>query len=173
MKNTGLSLRALEPSDADFLYEAESDPAASRWSDYPAPLSREQLLQYALSYDADPFRAGQLRLILDFAGTPIGIIDLFNISPRHLRAETGIYIIPACRCKGLSTRALNLLKEYSLRRLGLHQLSATVAEQNESAIRAYSSAGFKTIGRLPDWLRIPSSETSPFSSSLLLSIILE
>lgn len=172
MGNTELTLRAIEPSDVDFLFEAESDPDASRWSDYVAPLSREQLLQYALSYDADPFRAGQLRMILDLDGSPIGIVDLFFISPRHLRADTGIYILPSARGKGLASKALLLLKQYALQRLGLHQLNATVAEQNTPSLRAYASAGFQTIGQIPDWFRI-SSDTSPFSSALLLSSILD
>ncbi|MDE5849776.1 MAG: GNAT family N-acetyltransferase, partial [Muribaculaceae bacterium] len=57
-----LRLRALEPEDADMMYDAESDEAAWRYSDYLAPMSLELLREYALTYDADPFRSGQLRL---------------------------------------------------------------------------------------------------------------
>ena len=59
-----LHLRALEPSDADFMYEVENDAQAWRYSDTIAPLSRKILRDYALTYDADPFTAGQLRLII-------------------------------------------------------------------------------------------------------------
>lgn len=161
-------LRALEPEDADMMFAAESDDSAWRWSDYIAPLSREMLRQYALTYDADPFRAGQLRLIIDLNGEAAGIIDLFAISPRHLRADTGIFILPAFRGKGLATQALLLLKEYSLQRLGLHQLTATVAEQNEAALSIYEKAGFEKIGKLPDWLRTNDG----YISATLLSCIL-
>ena len=70
MENRKLRLRALEPEDAEMMYEAESDPAAWRYSDYLAPMSREMLREYALTYDADPLRSGQLRLIIGQSSYP-------------------------------------------------------------------------------------------------------
>lgn len=150
-----LRLRAVEPEDADMMYAAESDVAAWSYSDYLAPLSREQLRQYALTYDADPLRSGQLRLIIEADGHPAGILDLFDISPRHLRADTGIYILPDFRRKGIGVKALNLLKDYCRVRLGLHQLTASVAESNPEALRCYEKADFTQTGIRPDWLRTP------------------
>lgn len=151
--NYNLKLRAVEPEDARKMFEAESDPDAWRYSDYIAPLSMEQLNRYALTYDADPFGAGQLRLILEADGETAGIIDLFDISARHLRADTGIYIFPHFRGKGIGTNALRLLIEYCRDRLALHQLTATVSELNDGAMRCYSKAGFTKSGSRPDWLR--------------------
>ena len=153
MENGELRLRALEPEDAEMMYEAESDPAAWRYSDYLAPMSREMLREYALTYDADPMRSGQLRLIIDKDGTAIGMLDLFDISPRHLRADTGIYILPDYRWGGIGVKALQLAKDYCRSRLGLHQLTASVAQQNTAARRCYEKAGFQTSGTRPDWLR--------------------
>ncbi|MDE6637257.1 MAG: GNAT family N-acetyltransferase [Muribaculaceae bacterium] len=148
-----LNLRALEPEDADMMYQAENDEAAWIYSDYLAPLSLELLRQYALTYDADPFRSGQLRLIIDVDGSASGILDLFDISPRHLRAETGIYILPQFRGKGIATEALNAAKDYASNRLGLHQLTASISEQNQEALKTYKKAGFQITGSRPDWLR--------------------
>ena len=153
MENRKLRLRALEPEDAEMMYEAESDPAAWRYSDYLAPMSREMLREYALTYDADPLRSGQLRLIIDMEGTAAGLLDLFDISPRHMRADTGIYLLPAFRGMGLGVKALELAKDYCRARLGLHQLTAGVAQQNTAARRCYEKAGFHTTGTRPDWLR--------------------
>lgn len=163
-----IKIRAIEPEDADMMFEAESDESAWKYSDYLAPLSREMLRHYALTYDADPFRCGQLRLIIDCDGMPAGIVDLFDISPRHLRADTGIYIFPSFRNKGVATEALLQLKDFSLKRLGLHQLTATVAEGNDEAIRTYQKAGFTLTGTRRDWLRTPDG----YTSVLLLSLIL-
>lgn len=166
--NYELRIRPVEPEDADMMFDAESDPAAWRYSDYLAPMSLEMLRQYALTYDADPYRSGQLRLIIDSDGKKAGIIDLFDISPRHLRADTGIYLLPAFRRKGLGTRALLLLKEYSMERLGLHQLTASVAERNTAALRCYMKAGFSSTGSRTDWIRTPYG----FDDVILLSSIL-
>lgn len=151
-----LTLRALEPEDADFMYEAELDPSAWEYSDYLAPLSREQLRQYALTYDANPFTAGQLRLIAVSDDTPVGIVDLFDISPRHLRAETGIFILPSLRGKGIGAEILRQTIKYARNRLALHQLTATIADSNQAALKCYEKAGFRVIATHPDWLRTHS-----------------
>ena len=164
-----IGLRAIEPEDADFMYEVESDPDAWKYSGYVAPLSRELLRQYALTYDADPFRCGQLRLIIEADGVAIGIADLFEISARHLRAESGIYILPAHRRMGYGAEALRALTDYSAGRLGLHQLTATVSEMNIAARDCYLKAGFIQTGMRVDWVRT----TSGYESALLLSFCSE
>ncbi len=150
-----LKLRALEPEDAEMMFVAESDEAAWKYSDYLAPLSRELLRHYALTYDADPFRSGQLRLIIDIDSTPVGILDLFDISPRHLRADTGIYILPEFRGKGIAAKALEAAKELCKKRLGLHQLTASIARSNSNAMKCFGKAGFSSTGIRKDWLRTP------------------
>lgn len=166
--NYELKLRAVEPEDADMMYEAESDEAAWAYSDYLAPLSRELLRQYALTYDADPLRSGQLRLIIENENTPVGILDIFDISSRHLRADTGIYLLPDYRRKGLGVRSLELAKEYCRKRLGLHQLSATIAQSNATAKHCYEKAGFRPTGIRPDWLRTSDG----YQSATILSSLL-
>lgn len=163
-----VSLRALEPEDADMMYQAENDESAWLYSDYVAPLSLEQLRQYALTYDADPFRSGQLRLIIDIDGIAVGILDLFDISPRHLRADTGIYVFPQFRGKGIATEALKAAKDYASNRLGLHQLNASISEHNPEALKSYKKAGFQITGSRPDWLRTPNG----YQSINILSSIL-
>lgn len=166
--NSELLLRAVEPEDADLMFDAESDEAAWKYSDYLAPFSHELLRQYALTYDADPVRSGQLRLIIDIDGIPAGIIDLFDISARHLRAETGIYILPDFRGKGIASEALEKVKNFCRLRLGLHQLTATVADSNISALKAYKKANFLPTGTRPDWIRTPEG----YESATLLSTII-
>ncbi len=163
-----ISLRAIEPEDTDMMYAAESDEAAWKYSDYLAPLSRELLRQYTLTYDADPFRSGQVRLIIEKEGLPVGILDLFDISPRHLRADTGIYILPDFRGKGIAKAALEEAKTFSKVRLGLHQLTATVAESNTPALQAFQKSGFSPTGSRPAWLRTPTG----YESAILFSSIL-
>ena len=146
-------LRAIEPEDADFMYAVEKDPAAWRYSDYVAPLSRELLRQYALTYDADPLHSRQLRMIAEIENIPVGIADLFDISPRHLRADTGIYILPEFRGKGVGVSALKALGDFCAQRLGLHQITASVSKLNAEALRCYHKAGFIETGIRPQWWR--------------------
>lgn len=152
-----LHLRALEPSDADFMYEVENDAEAWRYSDTVAPLSRSALRNYALNYDADPFSAGQIRLIITEEGNnrPVGIIDLYEVSHRHLRAFIGIYICDKFRFQGYAAEAIKLIEEYSRNTLHLHQLGAKIEYGHSNAIKLFSSLGYKCCGRLEEWLSAP------------------
>ena len=157
-----LHLRALEPGDADFMYEVENDAEAWRYSDTVAPLSRRILREYALNYDADPFSAGQLRLIITEEGnnTPVGIVDLYEVSQRHLRAFIGIYIGKDFRGKGYAEEALKLIEEYAHNTLHLHQLGAKIEENHTRAVKRFSELGFKCSGKLEDWLSAPNGQYS-------------
>ena len=155
-----LHLRALEPSDADFMYEVENDAQAWRYSDTIAPLSRKILRDYALTYDADPFTAGQLRLIITEQGSnrPVGIIDLYEVSQRHLRAFIGIYICKDYRGKGFADEAIQLLEEYAHNNLHLHQLGAKVEESHSTAEKLFINRGYSLKGTLTDWLSTPDGK---------------
>ncbi|MDE6095811.1 MAG: GNAT family N-acetyltransferase [Muribaculaceae bacterium] len=157
-----LHLRALEPGDADFMFEVENDAEAWRYSDTIAPLSRRILRDYALNYDADPFSAGQLRLIITEEGNnmPVGIVDLYELSQRHLRAFIGIYICSDFRRKGYAEETLHLIEEYARNTLHLHQLGAKIEENHSTAVRCFENLGYKLSGRLEEWLSAPNGKYS-------------
>lgn len=155
-----LHLRALEPSDADFMYEVENDAEAWRYSDTVAPLSRKLLRDYALTYDADPFNAGQLRLIITEEGNniPVGIADLYTISQRHQRAFVGIYICRDFRGRGYAGETLDLLEDYAHNSLHLHQLGAKVEDTHTVAHKIFESRGYVLKGKLDEWLSMPDGQ---------------
>lgn len=155
-----LHLRALEPSDADFMYEVENDAQAWRYSDTIAPLSRRILRDYALTYDADPFTAGQLRLIITEEGTknPVGIVDLYEVSQRHQRAFIGIYICKDYRGKGYADETIKLIEDYAHNNLHLHQLGAKVEDSHIKAEQLFRNRGYELKGNLDEWLSTPDGQ---------------
>lgn len=155
-----LHLRALEPSDADFMYEVENDADAWRYSDTIAPLSRRILRDYALTYDADPFTAGQLRLIImeEKSKTPVGIVDLYDVSQRHQRAFIGIYICKDFRGKGYADETIKLIEDYAHNSLHLHQLGAKVEEGHAKAEKLFLNREYELLGNLKDWLSSPDGK---------------
>ena len=58
-----IALRAVEPSDLDFIFWAENDTQAWSASATVAPMSRFMIQQYIDSYRADLYQDRQLRLI--------------------------------------------------------------------------------------------------------------
>lgn len=150
-----IELRAVEPEDVEFMFECEADPQAARWSDYSAPMSRQQLLDYALSYDANPFSAGQLRLIaVNKEGQRIGILDLYDISQRDCKAYVGITIHPEFRGKGYSRKCLYALESFSFSRLGIKSLIAKISKANTIVNNLFVACGYRIVAILPKWHKI-------------------
>lgn len=160
--NMGLSgsvrLRALEPSDTDCLYLWENNPELWPYGSVRAPMSRHQIWEYTTGYDANPFAAGQLRLIIeltdsDSKATPCGIIDLYDIDPMNSRAMVGIMVTERHRRTGVASRAVSLLSDYCRDILGLATIAAEVPADNTPSAALFQTTGFEEVGRRPSWYR--------------------
>ena len=79
---------------------------------------------------------------------PIGNTGLHNVDHKHRTAEFGIMIGEKdCWDKGYGTEVARLMLDYGFTGLGLHNIFLRAYGYNERAIRAYSRAGFRLIGR--------------------------
>jgi diamine N-acetyltransferase len=151
----GISLRAVEPDDAAMMLYVENDSDAWQSSDTLAPYSYESLRNYALTYNNDPFEAGQLRLIaVNNENSCVGVVDIYDISVRDSRAAVGIYILDKYRRHQYGCDALMALDRYAAITLGLTQLYAYIACENRASIALFEKAGFKCSGVLKKWKRI-------------------
>ena len=88
--------------------------------------------------------------------TSVGFIDLTNFSPRHQRAEVGICLLPEYQQKRIGTEALRLMEDYAAQMLHIHQLYAYINPANEISTRLFSSAGYRLVGTLRDWVKTSS-----------------
>ena len=79
---------------------------------------------------------------------PIGSLGLHQVDHYNRTAIFGILIGEKdCWGKGYGTEATRLLLDYAFTGLGLHNVMLNVFASNERAIRAYTRAGFREIGR--------------------------
>ncbi len=172
MLSSGIvTLRAVEPSDAEFMYDMENDPECWRYGETIAPLSRHIIRDYALNYDADPISARQLRLIIIDSSTqaPVGAVDLYDIDPVNRRAFIGIYILASHRNKGYASAAVGLVADYAYHSLHLRLLAVRVEHTNFISLRLFESLGFVRRGLIPDWFSLPDGS---YSDLILLSRLL-
>jgi diamine N-acetyltransferase len=153
--NSPIRLRALEPDDLDFLYQLENDPDIWGVSDTLVPVSRHALREYLAHAAADLYVVRQLRLVVitENDARAVGVVDLFDFDPLHLRAGVGITILGSERRHGYARQALELLKIYARNTLRIHQLYATVGEDNQPSVKLFEAAGFRRVGLRHDWLR--------------------
>ncbi len=154
LHNQTLSLRALEPTDLDWLYDLENDTALWLPTNTPAPFSRQILYDYLQQYTGDIYTTRQLRLAIEITAdnTPVGTVDLFDLDPLNNRAEAGLYISPEHRGKGYGQAAIQLLCEYAERHLGLAQVYAFIATGNAACLAAFEACGFTRAGVLRHWI---------------------
>lgn len=146
-------LRAMELEDLDLMYSIENDRGLWNVGATNVPYSRQALHKFISSTTYDIYADKQVRLIMtnqddDF----IGIIDLYDFDPQHLRAELGIVVREQYRYQGYGIAAVEELIAYSRSVLHLHQLYAIVSVDNTYCVKLLTHAGFEHGAELKDWL---------------------
>ena len=170
LKNDLVTLRALEPTDLDTLFQWENDTALWVVSDTVAPYSREALWNYLQQYTGDIYAQRQLRLMVTLTedGTPVGTVDFLNFDPLNNRAELGLFIAAEQRGKGLGRQALELLTTYAREHLGLRQIYVFIALDNEVCLTLFEDYGYRRAGVLQSWVK----RGSTYRDVALLQMIL-
>lgn len=153
-----IRLRPLDERDADFIISLENDEEMWAFGDTRAPYPESVIRDYVVTYDPDPLRAGQLRLVIEnrATGEAVGTLDLTDIDSRALTCCIGIAIASQWRRKGIAHEALEAAGNYCSRWLGITNLRADIASCNEAALALFSKAGFKEAGTLRRWRSIGS-----------------
>ena len=148
-----IHLRALEPSDLDFLYELENNTDIWEISGTTTPYSKHVLKQYLDNAHRDIYDVKQLRLCIATTDKVVGFIDLFDFDPQNKRAGVGIVVLEHMdRNKGIGAEALSLLCDYVFKVLGLRQLYANVMEENLASLHLFKKMGFIAVGLKKDWI---------------------
>lgn len=116
---------ALRPTSPE-LYEAQQEKEGKEWQAHRT--------QFAI------YERATLR--------PIGITEWRHIDPARRTADYGIMIgEKTCWSKGYGTETTRLMLAYAFTVLNLHSVLLTTYSYNERALRAYTRAGFREIGR--------------------------
>lgn len=160
LENNIVKLRAPEQSDIDLLYVWENNMEIWKVSNTLTPFSRFVLKKYIETAHLDIWETKQLRLIIEAKDqsslmfSPVGLVDLFDFDPFHLRAGIGILIANAeYRQKGYATEVLKLIIKYSFETLQLHQLYCNISSENVISLQLFQNAGFDIIGTKKGWLK--------------------
>ncbi len=146
-------LRALEPSDLEFLFTTENNEAFWEVSNTQIPFSKHILKKYIENAHQDIYAAKQYRFVIcDTKNVPVGMIDLFDFNPQHLRVGVGILILPEFQKNGYGSEALELVINYSFTHLNVHQIYANITSNNQKSIRLFENRNFKKVGEKIDWI---------------------
>ena len=170
LESEKIRLRALEPEDVETLYLWENDTAVWGVSHTLLPFSRHILRQFIEEQSKDIYQTGQTRFVMEARedNRAIGVIDLFDFDPYHLRAGIGILVYEkADRRKGYAVEALKLLVRYGFEILRLHQLYGNIPASNEASLRLFEGCEFVRCGQKRDWLRLESGWEDEYTYQLV------
>ncbi|UYW01431.1 GNAT family N-acetyltransferase [Flavobacterium agricola] len=153
LKNDVVYLRALEPTDLNFLYQVENNTNLWHVSGTQAPYSKYILEQYLQNATQDIYQAQQLRLAICTANHElVGLLDLFDFSPQNSRAGVGIVIAEnKFKQQGYAKNALQLLIQYCFTVLNLNQLYANIEQDNTASLALFKAVNFELVGIKKQW----------------------
>lgn len=153
LKGENISLRALEPSDAELLYQWENNHNLWEVSNTQTPFSKAVLDEFVNTAYQDIYTNKQLRLMVCKSDTKetVGIIDLFEFDPQHARTGVGIYINEQYRGNGFAAECIELIKFYAFNTLHLKQIYVHVNQSNSSSLALFEKSGFEKSGLKKSW----------------------
>ena len=153
LKTKNIYLRAVEPKDADVLYEWENDRSIWVVSNTQIPFSKFVLEEFSNSSHQDIYTNKQLRLMVNEteSGKTVGCIDIFEFDPQHARAGVGIYIHKDFREKGLASECLQLIIDYAFKTLHLKQIYSHINASNQASLNLFIKNGFEKTALKKSW----------------------
>jgi aminoglycoside 6'-N-acetyltransferase len=96
---------------------------------------------------------------VELEGEVIGLVQYHEEDdPMYRHAGIDIFLSEDVQGQGLGTEAVRTMAEYLIRERGHHRLVIDPAAHNAAAIRAYAKAGFKPVGVMRQYERLPGGE---------------
>jgi RimJ/RimL family protein N-acetyltransferase len=139
-------LTPLERRHLDKTLEWANDPELMRLLNRAHTVSREEHEQW---FDALQNREDCCYFAIENVdGAHLGNVWLWDIDPRHRRAELRIVMGLDEAGKGAGTEAISRLCDHAFERLNLHKVYAYVLAINPRARRSFEKAGFVLEGTL-------------------------
>ena len=139
------SLRLLENTDLDFLFEIENNHKNKKFNKFISTTSIQLLKDYIKNAQADISVYNQIRFVVENKNIQIGLIDLFEYDPEKKNAGVGIIINSEFRNKNFGSNALKIIIDYSFQKLDLIFLFANIKSENKHSIKLFEKFGFIEI----------------------------
>jgi RimJ/RimL family protein N-acetyltransferase len=146
-----LRLRPWRDSDVSALVSACQDPEIARWVSIPQPYGPD---------DAEAFIEASRVMWRDGTGAAFAIVDIATgrflgaisrFGPDGHQATVGCWVAAGERGRGVGTRALRLVADWTFATTGVIRLDAFIMVGNVASERMTERAGFTREGILRAW----------------------
>ena len=147
----GVRLRAWRPDDAPAVFVACQDPLIARFIPIPQPYTDEVARMFVEVRQRDWATEDERSFAIVDAATDELLGAIARHGPVGHRASFGYWLAPLARGRGVATRALRLITEWTLRTTDLVRLELFTAMDNDASGRVAVRAGFEREGIRRAW----------------------
>lgn len=150
-----ITLRPPRESDIPAIVAACRDPEIPRWTRVPTPYTREDAARF-LAIAATEARAGEgvVLAVTDAADRFVGTVGLMELDGEGY-GEIGYWTAAEARGRGLTSRAVALLRDWAHAALGLTTIDILPHRDNRPSQRVAERAGFRATGEVRSIGRMP------------------
>ncbi|HET9159675.1 MAG TPA: UDP-4-amino-4,6-dideoxy-N-acetyl-beta-L-altrosamine N-acetyltransferase [Caulobacteraceae bacterium] len=142
----GVTLRRLRPEDKDRLLAWRNSPEVAPYMYSDHVISGPEHEAWFAALEGDPRRA---YWIIELNGSPVGLVNLYDIDERNGRAAWAYYLAnPAVRGQGVGAQIEFAMLDHVFIARGLNKLWCEVLAENEAVWKLHLSFGFKEEARL-------------------------
>ena len=143
-------LRPLRPDDVERVAEIQTEPGVARWW---GPPDRDDLQRKADGRDE------AVGFAVEHEGELVGFIQYEEVNdPEYRQAGIDLFLAERAHGRGLGTDAVRTLARHLVHERGHHRLTIDPAVENAAAIRAYEKVGFRSVGVMREYWRLPDGE---------------
>jgi len=146
LKSGNIFLREMSFQDINDIFKWENNSENWKYSDTKTPFTKEEIQDF-INAKQNLVSDGQMRLMICLNNnTPIGCIDLFEFDKKNKSAGVGILIgEEQFRKKGYALDSLQILINYSKKKLKLKKLFCNISPKNTISIRLFEKSQFLFI----------------------------
>ena len=143
-------LRPLTAQDIPQLTAIQGQPGVARWWGEPEDGAYEEKLDGT---------EGVAAFAIEIDGEVVGLVQYHEEDdPMYRHAGIDLFLSEAAQGRGLGTDAVRTMARHLVEDRGHHRLVIDPAADNVAAIRTYEKAGFKQVGVMRRYERLPGGE---------------
>ena len=148
LRGDAVFLRPPRADDADRLNAILAEPSvAAWWPEFDVQRVRDDLIAE---------RDGEEGLVIEHDGTVVGYIQFAEeLDPEFRHASIDLFLATAAQGRGLGPDAIRAVAIHLIDDRGHHRLTIDPAAANARAIAAYAKLGFRPVGIMRAYQRMP------------------
>jgi RimJ/RimL family protein N-acetyltransferase len=156
-----VTVRPAREADIPAIVAACQDPEIPRWTRVPSPYTVEDARRFfAISATEQAAGEGMALAVADAADRLVGTVGLTGID--GTRGEIGYWTAAQARGRGITTRAVVLLRDWAHASLGLREIDILAHRDNRPSQRVAERAGFTDTGQIRRVTAMPPGRQEGF-----------